>query len=37
MKKYNIVILLLLIIGFSACDKELLNLESLTEPVQSNL
>lgn len=35
MKKYNIVLLLLLTIGFSACDKELLNLESLTEPVDA--
>ncbi len=33
MTKYNIFVLLLISISFSACDRQLLDLESLTDPV----
>lgn len=35
MKKYKIVVLLMLLIGFGACDNKILDLESLTEPVDA--
>jgi hypothetical protein len=35
MKKYNLVVLLMLLIGAGACDNKILDLESLTEPVDA--
>lgn len=35
MKKYKIIILLLTVLIFSACDSRILDLESLTEPVDA--
>ncbi|MEN8249858.1 MAG: RagB/SusD family nutrient uptake outer membrane protein [Bacteroidota bacterium] len=35
MKKYKLIMLLLISIGFSACEDKILNLESLTSPVDA--